>query len=155
MRAPRLSWKTEIHDTDILLTLDGIIDENFHYDELIAKLPTENRQPLRVNLKGIKRINSMGIRQWYYFVKNLEWPTPVLLEECSSVFTDFLSNTKEMSQGCQVKSIYMAVWCPECEDDFDVRIDLDENLDLDQGYLCPNGSDYYKPEKWRLEVLMK
>ena len=152
MRAPLLKWKIEKTQQETAVYLEGIVNEEFAYRDLATELRGRETIPLKLNLKEVRRINSMGIREWFNFLKELSWPQNIILCDCSLIFTEVLSQIEELGHGCIVDSCYLPIWCENCEEEFPVRMSL--NLPLAQQpreIACPECSSMCPIETWSLD----
>jgi len=61
----RLEVRKVVEDKIMALQLDGIIDESFSGKQLAEGL----KDTLIVDLSGVRRISSFGIREWLEFLK--------------------------------------------------------------------------------------
>jgi len=91
------------------ICLKGIIDEDSDFTE-IKKEPG----PLHLNLSGITGINSLGIRMWVNFWRELS-STPIFYIECPPVIVRQMSMIPSFSGHAQVVSVYAPYVCNECE----------------------------------------
>ncbi|MGK5095082.1 hypothetical protein WDW89_24115 [Deltaproteobacteria bacterium TL4] len=156
MKTPLLQWAVEKNDTIITVALNGIINEEFDYKQLANELKEANVETLRLNLQNIRRINSMGIREWFNFLKEVAWSGSVVLSECSLIFTEVLSQIEEMGHGSTIESCYLPVWCNDCEEEFELRIDMTVSLSQQpQEVLCPDCSAVCPVEIWSIEEIIQ
>ena len=67
--AARSSFNIEIVQRDGVdhVSLAGVIDENAD----LALLGTLGSRPIRVNLRGVRRINSFGVRAWMDVIRKI------------------------------------------------------------------------------------
>ena len=156
MRKKPLTWQIETTEKYIRVQLNGGLNEDFPFKDLIAELKGKETLTLQLDLSQIQRINSMGIREWFNFLRALAWPSTIILSECSTIFTQALSQIKELAHKCFVTSCHLSVWCSSCEDDFDARIELNQNL-LDQKveFPCPRCGQVCAAEMWGIEDIVK
>jgi hypothetical protein len=105
-----------------VVSLTGSIDETANFD-VLRTLPS----PLTFDLGGIRRINSMGVRQWIDLVQELEANgVTVVFERCSPVLVTQMGMISNfMGRSSHVRSILVPYLCPSCESDtaqlFEVR----------------------------------
>ena len=156
MKLPLLTWKIEASDVETLLHLEGIINEDFAFRELASQLRGREHLKLKLNLREIRRINSMGIREWFNFLKELSWPSAIILSECSLIFTEVLSQIEELGQGCYVETCYLSVWCDSCEEEFEVQMDLSLTLPQQPTTVpCPKCGAECRVETWSIEEIVR
>lgn len=93
--------------------LSGYIDEFSDYAPLLAMGP-----PLRLNLRHITALNSLGIRKWILFIKSLG-VSLVEFYECSPQFIDTVNMLPDMVSPTgnmkRIKSIVIPYECSKCQ----------------------------------------
>jgi anti-anti-sigma regulatory factor len=62
--------------------LEGVVDENADFSPLLSENP-----PLQLDLSGVSRINSIGVRSWMKFI-SLWGDKPMEYLECPTIITD-------------------------------------------------------------------
>lgn len=143
-------------ENQLKVSLDGILNEDFEYETLIQQIQKHSFDELVLDLSQVYRVNSMGIREWFNFIKALKGIARITLENCSTTFTQALIQIEEMAEGCHVHSIYLAVWCPSCEEDFDVLIHLEDlRANAAQEYPCPTDNRFCPADLWGIEGILK
>ncbi|MBF0238151.1 MAG: hypothetical protein HQM12_10625 [SAR324 cluster bacterium] len=156
IRNDLLQWSVEKNPDNTVIYLKGIINEEFTYKELLSEIQERRHLPLRIHLKEIKRINSMGIREWFNLLRDLHWETKVVLSECSMIFTEVLSQIEELGYGCFIESCYVPVWCDHCEEEFEIRINMTIPLSENPADIaCPLCGDSCSVDTWSLEDILK
>ena len=138
MDGTNVKWTIETNDAISLVTLKGYINEEFAYDQLIEQLQQIKNTELIIDLKSIRRINSMGIRQWFSFARTLKWHKPVKLVNLSNSFRLALSPIEDFAQGFVVESIYLDMWCTECAEDFEILLEKADSPKSDSAVPCPH-----------------
>lgn len=90
----------------------GVLDEHNRLDQLIAKLGAGKAL---INLAGVERINSSGIRDWMNWLASLEAKgiRPVFIA-CSPAIVDCLNRIKKFAGGGIVKSVNVPYHCSTC-----------------------------------------
>lgn len=89
--------------------LEGIVDEDLDLS------PLRNATgPLLLNLSGIKSINSLGIRGWVNFWKELE-NKEVYYLECPPIIVRQMSMIPSFTGSARVLSVYVPYVCDNCE----------------------------------------
>jgi hypothetical protein len=100
--------------------LAGVINENSDFSSLLAE-----SAPLRLNFKGIERINSIGVRSWMRFLT--QWnDQPLEYHECSVAIVDQISIISSLrgirKKAAQVVSAYAPTECLACGREGEVLI---------------------------------
>lgn len=89
--------------------LEGIIDEDLDLSPLRSVTG-----PLLLNLSGIKSINSLGIRGWVNFWKELE-SKEVYYLECPPIIVRQMSMIPSFTGNAKVLSVYVPYVCDNCD----------------------------------------
>lgn len=117
-----LGFKTSLKDG--MHYLVGVFDEASDFKPLkIAP------RPLRLNLSGIKSVNSLGVRLYIKFMTELA-NDDVELHECSAVIVEMI-NTFPATLGSppeagRVRSLWVPYWCRACARDFGLLLQTEE-----------------------------
>ena len=106
-----------ITERDGVFHLSGELNEYADLSSLLTKTP-----PLRLNLKEVTRINSIGIRNLLKFLTG--WGDRAFIyEHCSSEFIDQVNMITSLlgphKQG-KIASFYVPYECPNCEFEKDI-----------------------------------
>ncbi len=99
---PALEWKQEGHR----FRLSGRIDEYADLMQLASELPKE----VTLDLSGLTRINSIGVREWLDFVAAFG-SRKVRLERCAPVFVDQLNTIANFAGNAEIWSVLCAYEC--------------------------------------------
>lgn len=100
--------------------LEGLIDENADFSPLLSE-----SAPLCIDLSGISRINSIGVRSWMKFIT--QWgDKPMEYHECPAIISDQLVVTPVLlgvkKRSVNVKSAHISFSCSKCGRQEDRRI---------------------------------
>lgn len=96
------------------LTLDGDLTEDFQI-LTVAEALDGPLTPLTIDLAGVRRINSAGVREWIRFVGALGPGRPITLARCPAAFIRQAGMIKNFLGGAVVESLYVPYLCPRCE----------------------------------------
>jgi hypothetical protein len=91
-------------------TLVGRIDENADLNALAQEVGFDGAT---IDLAGLTRINSIGVREWMDFVASLA-PRKIRLERCAPVFVEQLNAIANFSGAAELVSVLHSF---ECEND--------------------------------------
>jgi anti-anti-sigma regulatory factor len=93
------------------VAISGEFTENANFSELLgAQTPA-----IVLDLSGVRRINSCGVREWVHLVEALKHSgRSVELERCSVPFVAQLNMIVNFSGGARVRSFYAPYLCPNC-----------------------------------------
>ncbi len=106
-----LTARIEPRDGGTAVALDGNLTEAANL-ALLMTLPA----PVRFDLSGVDRINSLGVRSWVQFVRDSEAAGRALsFERCSPVLVQQLSMISNfMGSQSRVTSMFVPYLCPSC-----------------------------------------
>src|SRR5688572_26882872 len=106
-----LKTRIDRRDGATVIALSGGISEATNLSPLLD-LPN----PLRFELEGIDRINSLGVRNWVTFVRDAEAKGMQLtFERCSPVLVSQMGMISNfMGTSSRVKSLFVVYVCPSC-----------------------------------------
>ncbi len=120
--------------------LDGDLTEFADLDVLKA-----GSNPLLLNLDGVKRLNSMGIRRFLKFI--MDWSPNTM--RLFNVRTEFISNLNVIpqmlggpsSRSC-VESLYIPFFCEKCQKSEEILFSMeditfsDSDIKVDEDQTC-------------------
>lgn len=106
-----LTYRVERRDGTTWVALTGNISELVNFDALKA-MPG----PLVLDLSGLTRINSLGMRNWVFFVREYEAKGQALtFERVPPVVVNQMSMvTHFMGAHSQIRSLMLPYLCPSC-----------------------------------------
>lgn len=92
-------------------SLSGTIDENANFQTLLEPLP----KVLQLNLRKVTRINSVGVKAWIRYFKDVQTKgTQVMLVECSPQIVEQINQISNFTCGAQIYSILVPFLCTSC-----------------------------------------
>jgi len=95
----------------LVVFMKGSIEESVNFEELIGQVPTQ----LRVNCKGISRINSVGVKAWIKYFSGLQANgVNLTFYECSTAIVEQINLISNFSCGGKVESIFVPFSCGSC-----------------------------------------
>lgn len=104
--------------------LSGVLNEYADFTPLLAQ-----KEPLRLNLKQLSRLNSIGIRNLLKFLT--EWGTKQLIyEECPSEFVDqvnMIPGLLGIKNHGKIESLFVPYECDACDTEEEA---LEKSADL-------------------------
>ena len=117
MAAPRPSFSIEVaHNADHdLVTMSGVVDENADLTPLI-QLGTK---PIRVHLRGVRRINSFGVRAWMDAIRRVPITTKLSFVHCPPPVVDQCNMVQGFLGHGKLESFYAPMTCAECDEQID------------------------------------
>lgn len=125
-RAPGRAW----------IALHGEIDEHADFSPILAM----SEKSMVLDLSDVKRINSIGVRQWMEFVNKLaDNGVDVVFERCSVPIVQQLNMIASFRGRGVVVSVFAPYFCQKCEHDHRHLIELNGSVpDLEAKMMCPN-----------------
>lgn len=107
---------------------DGVIFLVGHVDEYADFKSLLNEQaPLTLNFKGLKRLNSVGVRNLLGFIH--QWgDKPLVYQECPDVLIDQISMVQDLlgfgKKVAEIESFYAPYVCVSCEHEAEFLIQM-------------------------------
>jgi hypothetical protein len=112
MSTSGLSWELEARGGVTYAALTGEITEASDFASLSQKLPAQ----FVLDLAGIHRINSCGIREWLTFVAALNDSRKTFaLERCSPTVVSQFNMIRNFTGGSVVRSLLAPYYCATCD----------------------------------------
>lgn len=109
------------------LKFGGMIDESFEGKKLGASVACET---LVLDLGGVKKISSFGIREWVDFVTTAtKQARTTILIECAPKVVDQLNMVANFTGGGRVFSFYAPFRCDYCDSEHRVLLQVDRDMD--------------------------
>jgi serine/threonine protein kinase len=106
------AWKVSIR---------GVIDERFT-GAFAAELT--GSAPAVIDVDGVNRISSFGVREWTHVMQTITGDTSVYLVRCRPVIVAQLNSVAHFAGLALVVSVYCPYACQQCGDGFEVLLDL-------------------------------
>jgi hypothetical protein len=91
-----------------LVTVAGVIDESAPLRDVVRKL----RPPVIIDLGGVKFVNSVGLREWIQFLR--EVPRPLTLRRCSESMVLQFNMVTDAVADARVDSFIAPYVCDAC-----------------------------------------
>lgn len=125
-----------LKDQRRIFYLKGVIDEDTNFDALI-----QESGDMILNLSGITAINSLGIRAWVNFIKELSG-RQLVYEECPPVIVRQMNMIPSFVGSAEVSSVYVPFVCDQCDEEKLVLISesalQQKEVTLPKALLCEN-----------------
>lgn len=101
-------------DGFVALRLDGIIDEHNTLDQWLAAVG--EGQTLLVDLGGVKRLNSVGVRDWVNWLRALraKWKSIVLFD-CPPPVMNEVNFVRNFAEGAVITTFQAPLFCSVCK----------------------------------------
>lgn len=98
-------------DGDVV-TLTGVIDEAADLTPLAAL----GARPIEIDLRGVQRINSSGVRTWIDFVRAVPASVPLRFVRCPPPIVDQCNMVLGFLGHGRLESFYAPLACRECDE---------------------------------------
>jgi len=109
------------------LKFSGMIDEGFEGKKLGGSV---NCETLVLDLGGVKKISSFGIREWVDFAATAtKQARTTILIECAPKVVDQLNMVANFTGGGRVFSFYAPFRCDYCDSEHRVLLQVDRDLE--------------------------
>jgi anti-anti-sigma regulatory factor len=127
MTASALHWTTSESGDALRVAMHGDITERSTFGELTTALAGHR---VRLDLSGIKRVNSSGVRQWLLFMKDVSSHQILLsIERCSPVIVHQLNMVAGFAGPASVLSVMAPFACSGCDATREEQVPLDGDLE--------------------------
>ena len=112
----------EFRKQDGVIYLEGHVDEYADFKSLLNE-----QAPLVLNFKGLKRLNSVGVRNLLGFIH--QWgDKPLIYQECPDVLIDQISMVQDLlgfgKKVAEIESFYAPYVCVGCEHEMEFLIKM-------------------------------
>ncbi len=101
-------------DADVV-TVAGVIDENADLTPLIQL----GARPIRVHLRGVRRINSFGVRAWMDSIRRVPITSNLTFVHCPPPVVDQCNMVSGFLGHGTLASFYAPMTCAECDEQID------------------------------------
>ena len=133
-----LRWNVAPGPEAVTISLSGAIDEAADFVALLGQIPAGKM--VRIDLSGVERISSVGVRSWINFMDKLMLQEmQVMLDGCSVAIVRQLSMISQFRGHGVVRSVYAPYYCSDCNTEQLRLIDLsiDVGPQLKKPVACP------------------
>jgi anti-anti-sigma regulatory factor len=106
----KLQFNTQILDDKSIIELVGDIDEDADFSPIVAIKAEE----YHFDFKQVKMMNSCGVRQWIYFISELEQLTKLKYFNCPQLVVQQINMVDGfITENTQIVSLYAPYYCPQ------------------------------------------
>ena len=106
-----LKWNVKTDERGTHLVLEGEIDEK---SQLSVVLPQVSGV-VTIDTYAVRRINSVGVREWISFVQSLDSVTDLTLTRCSPAMVAQLNSVFNFRGKANVESVTAPFFCAKCD----------------------------------------
>lgn len=100
------------HAGKLLLFVSGVIDENAD----LSAITEARASDVEINMKGVRRINSFGVRAWIDVIRRIPKATRVVFVECPPPVIDQCNMVSGFLGHGKLESFYAPMTCEECDE---------------------------------------
>ena len=111
-----------IGDGWLKVLLAGSIDENADLDGLFGKLGAD----AVMNMRGVDRVNSMGVHRWIPLVTKFTTQHRLVIDEISYALVQNANVVANLFGGAMLRSCMAPYFCARCKDNCTVLVTADE-----------------------------
>lgn len=119
-----------------ILTFRGRIDEKFDGAELAGTLTGT----VLFDLKGVERITSFGVREWFEMIRALDDGVEIWLARCSEALVTQMSLMKDFVGPAKIVSFDAPFLCDDCGNTFARTLDCENDAAILRGQELANAS---------------
>ncbi len=114
----------------LLLIFEGVIDEESKF----PSVDTAKHKRIMVDLKGIRSINSVGIREWLNWIRPVSETTQIVFLKTPKALV-FQMNMVEgfLPKNGTVKSFYVPFYCEACDKEENVLFTVGQEVQVTPG----------------------
>jgi anti-anti-sigma regulatory factor len=116
---PRFEARVSRRNDGVRLALVGALDEHSGLKDLPSKVDS---QVVYLDLGGVERINSCGVRDWMVMIRAMSDHARVVLSNCSPAIVAQLNFVSRFAGDATVESILLPYVCPSCEVEKNVAV---------------------------------
>jgi hypothetical protein len=117
-----LSWRLIRDGATTHVQLTGPIDEEANFASLVQELTSCSQ--IRLNVAGVTRINSCGVREWIRFMRVLPATSRIEIESCTPVIVSQLNMINNFAGSAKVLSVQAPYVCDACGAQESVVVDV-------------------------------
>lgn len=118
----KLEWAIGAEGDTTIVALKGAVNEDADFEKLAGQLSPMSK--VRLDLAGVTRVNSCGVREWVKFVRDLPSTLALELERCPPVVVAQINMVTNFASRAKVLSVFAPFACEACNEHEDVLIPL-------------------------------
>lgn len=119
----KLLINKQITDNCVNISLEGSIDEDSNFEELLQL----GQKEYHFNFDKITMINSCGIRTWISFIEKLPDDAKIVYSNCPQIVIEQMNMVHGfIRKGATIESFYAPYFCEECDLEKKVLLKVDQ-----------------------------
>ena len=99
-------------------TFRGALDECFRF----RAIPVASESIIHFELKDIRSLNSCGVREWVYFVRQFVGRSEFRFRDVAVTFIDQVNTVPQMLGDARVTSFFAPFYCSQCDEEVNERL---------------------------------
>ncbi len=141
--------KFSIEQLEGVFIVKGSIDEKSD----LSKLTRCEDPEITINLKGVNRIGSYGIKNWILMLAKLQGKK-IIYQECSPAFVEQMNLIVKMIEGVEVESFLLPFICHPCQKEVSYLVSFSAAQDekfmenLDHIFTCEICKEHMEFNDW-------
>jgi len=140
---PQFQARKESRGNIPVLHLSGVINERTELNGLFDGIEGDT---LIINLKGVTRINSCGVRDWVNAAKPLAAKFTVTYEECSRAIVEQLNMIVNFLNSGKIVSFFAPYYCDSCDEEHEMLVVISEHFEDEDDLEEPEAPDFDCPK---------
>jgi len=121
---PTVFWRIRERPGCTTVELSGELNEDVDLEHLRPRL----KGRVVLDLSGVRRINSSGVREWMNFIWGLSTTAEVTLSHCRPVIVAQLNMIANFGGRARVSSFYAPYACPRCDHEEERLVSIDTHF---------------------------
>jgi hypothetical protein len=106
------------------VTVAGRISEDSDFRPLLRDIAASREVVL--DMSGVTRINSSGVREWVLFIQAIPTDTRIELEKCPVAFIEQVNMIANFIGHARIKTFFVPLVCPSCEEPLEALRSVEE-----------------------------
>ena len=107
-----LNYQIKKEDDWELVTLSGHINEDA--ETSLAEMLDKLAEKCVLNLKNVESVNSLGVRAWINFIREVEKNRSIVFEECTPEIIGQINMIPNFKGQAHIRSLYGSYVCESC-----------------------------------------
>lgn len=119
--ASRNAYSIDIEHRDgvDVVAIHGVIDESSDLSPLAELGERQPPRPIELNMRGVRRVNSFGVRVWLDTIRKIPVTAPLRFVHCPPPVVDQCNMVAGFLGHGQLVSFYAPMLCIECDEQLD------------------------------------
>jgi anti-anti-sigma regulatory factor len=115
-----VTWRIARGTDETQVALIGELTEGTKLDDLVAAV----RGVITLDLSGVRRMNSLGVRELVDAVSAMRARGRLAFERCSPAIVNQLNMLPELCDKVAIRSVFAPMECPKCLSERELLVDV-------------------------------